>query len=122
MRIKLSGRAELVEALEVAFRNTPGAMVDGSVKRREGANLKFDLKQWADVVGFLKDVAELAAVLWSGYEFLRKQYVEKTGGEPPVETVECVTTSDRVHVTLKPGISVDEVKSQLTKLAPTKKP
>jgi len=70
MRVKLSGPIDVVEALEAALRSTADASLETPLTRRENSQLRFGMKEVAEIVVYVKDFAELVALCWAGIQAL----------------------------------------------------
>ena len=133
MRAKLSGPVELVEALESAAQSAPDASVEGPLKRQESAEMRFGVKEFAEIVVVVKDVAELVALCWGGIQILRglsggpgaksAEAAASTPAEPPPGEqmslpLEITTPATRVRVAIPLESTREQVAEQLAFLQP----
>jgi len=111
MRVKLSGSVELLTALETTGALSPGVSFDGPPKTRENAEMRFGMKEIADIVSIAKDFAELVGLCWAGYQAFRQISHKKSG-----ERLEITTATRNVTILLSPETTKEQLEAQLKPL------
>jgi hypothetical protein len=117
MRVKLSGSVELMKEIEAAMAAADQATVEVGVRKRENAELGFSLTDVHDLIGSVKDLVELAPILWvAGVALWRKLSGEQAlakADAPAQHTIDITTSLKQVQVTVTPTSTVEQIERQL---------
>jgi len=126
MRVKLSGSAEFVKAVEKEAIAFGTVSMQAPPQRREAARFELGLKEIWDIVVNLKDLAELGMLVWAGIQTLRASRATAATAHssavvPPADhTLKFEVTSPRgpVEVIATADSSREEIERQLAPLRP----
>lgn len=116
MRVKLTGSLDLLREVETALNVTPDAGVEQPSERRESGELQFGLKEVGDLVGVVKDLADLAPILIAAAGIVWRKLSSQTAPAPKSPaplTIDVTTAMKQVRITIRPGATVEDVTLQI---------
>jgi hypothetical protein len=118
MRVRISGSVEFMKEVEEAMAAADHANVEKSVRKLENAELQFGLQDVGDMIGWVKDLVELAPILWAaGVVFWKKLSGEAAPARaeaPGQLTIDITAPLKQFRVTITPTSTVEQIKEQLT--------